>query len=340
MTHDWQPSDLLPSQYINGYEMDYINDVTNSFNTLQDYTHYTVKIPNDNTQITKSGNYLISIIDEDDEIVFSRRCIIYENKTTVGVAVYRSRDTKLVNKKQTVQFSINYSGININNPAQEIKTVLFQNNNWKSVITNLKPQFYRTNQLLYNYTDRTNFWGGNEFLNFDTKNIRNNNINIEYVQQKKLFHHYLFSDVNRTHKTYTYNPDINGAFSIRTLESDDNENTEADYSIVHFELEVDEPYKSKEVYVYGDFNNYTFNKKNKMTYSLKTKSYQLAIPLKQGFYNYNYATINNNKINFTDISGSFSETENEYTVIVYFRAFGENYDRVIGVGTGFFDQNR
>ena len=339
MTYDWQPSDLLPSQYISGYESDYIINVTNSFNTLQNYTHYSVTFPNNNTRITKSGNYLISVLNEDDEVVFTRKCVIYEDKTTVGVSVVRSRDFKFINKKQTVNFTVNYNGIAVRNPSQEIKTVLFQNNNWNTAITGLQPQFFQQNQLIYNYVDKTNYWGGNEYLNFDTKNIRNTSQNIAQVQRKDLYHHYLFSDVPRGKRTYTYNPDINGNFVVRTLESND-ENSEADYVMMHFNLEVDFPYKNKEVYVFGAFNNYNFSDENKMTYNLEAKSYQLEIPLKQGFYNYGYATVDESGVDYTAIDGSFFETENEYTVIVYYKPFGEIYDRVIGVGTGFFNQNR
>ena len=109
---------------------------------------------------------------------------------------------------------------------------------------------------------------------------------------------------------------------------------------MHFNLEVDFPYKNKEVYVFGAFNNYNFSDENKMTYNLEAKSYQLEIPLKQGFYNYGYATVDESGVDYTAIDGSFFETENEYTVIVYYKPFGEIYDRVIGVGTGFFNQNR
>ncbi len=340
MTPDWKPSSLLANQYINGFKQNSIINISNSFNTLQNYTHYSVKIPNQNTVITKSGNYLISVLDEDYKVVFTRRFVLYKNITTVGVAIYRSRNAQTLNSQQTVQFSINYSGLQINNPTQEIKVSLFQNNNWNTAITDLKPQFFRPNQLLYTYTRKSNFWGGNEFLNFDSKHIRNTSINIGRTEQKEIFHNYLFTNESRAEKRYTYNPDINGQFVIRTLDAND-ASTEADYAMMHFSLEAFEPYKNKEVYVYGAFNDFELSEENLMVYNKEEGIYEASFLLKQGFYNYNFVTLNEDGVvDLTTINGSFYQTENEYTVIVYYKPFGEIYHKVIGVGNGFFDQNK
>ncbi|CAL2077599.1 DUF5103 domain-containing protein [Tenacibaculum sp. 190524A05c] len=340
MTYDWKPSNLQANQYINGFEQNYIINVTNSFNTLQSYTHYNIQIPNQNTVITQSGNYLISVLDDDDEVVFSRRCVFYENRTIVGVNVLRGRNTLTNSSEQTVQFIVNHKGLNINNPVQEIKVQLFQNNNWATSITDIEPLFIRTNQLIYNYTNGTNFLGGNEFLNFDNKYIRNTNVNIAKTTREDLFHNYLYTDIERAKRPYTYNPDINGNFIIRTLDAD-NEETEADYAMMHFSLEVDEPFENKDVYIYGAYNNFELNRSNKMEYNSEENIYEASMLLKQGFYNYTYITLDeNNKIDLTKINGSFFQTENEYTVIVYYKPFGALFYRAIGVGNGFFDQNR
>ncbi|AUC86099.1 DUF5103 domain-containing protein [Polaribacter sp. ALD11] len=339
-THDWKPSRLLSSQYINGFDQNTIINVTNSFNTLQNYTHYSVKIPNINTVITKSGNYLLSVLNNYDEVVFTRRFVLYENETTVPVTVVRSRNTRTLNTQQTVQFSINHAGTRINNPSQEINVAILKNNNWNETITNLQPTFFKPNQLLYTYTNKTNFWGGNEYLNFDTKTIRNRSLNIVKITKEDVYNLYLYPFTYNPFKEYTYNPDINGQFAIRTLEGNDN-NTEADYALMHFSMEVDEMFKEKEVYVYGAFNAFSISDKNRMYYNPKNQTYTTNILLKQGFYNYTFATIGkDNFVNTNEINGTFFETENEYTVIIYFKPSGSLYDRVIGVGKGYFNQNR
>ena len=340
MTHDWKSSRLSSSQFIDGFDQNTIVNVSNSFNTLQNYTHYSVRIPNINTVITKSGNYLLSILNTDDDVIFTRRFVLYEPSTTVGVTVERSRNSKTLNTQQTIEFIINHPKIKINNPAQEVHVVILKNNNWEEKITNLQPTFFRPNQLSYTYTNKTNFWGGNEYLNFDNKFIRNNSLNVVKIIRKDIFHHYLYPFEFNPFRKYSYNPDINGQFVIRTLEAKDSK-TEADYAMIHFTLSVEEAFSEREVYVYGAFNDFKITDENKMYFDQEERAYKANILLKQGFYNYTFATKETNgNINTNDVNGSFYETENEYTVIVYYKPFGSFFERVVGIGTGFFDQNR
>ncbi len=340
MTHDWKESRLLSSQYIDGFDSNTIIDVTNSFNTFQSYSHYSVKIPNINTVITKSGNYLLSVLDEYDDVVFTRRFVLYENAATVGVSVSRSRNAKKTDTQQTVEFLINHPKLRINNPSQEINVVVLKNENWNESISGLQPTFFQQNQLKYTYTNKTNFWGGNEYLNFDSKFIRNKSVNVVKIEMKDLFHQYLYPYTYNPYLQYKYNPDINGQFIIRTLEAND-PNTEADYAKMHFTLFADEPFINKDVYVFGGFNNFKIDEDCKMTYNTFEKSYKAEILLKQGFYNYTFATVDENEdVNTNEINGTFFQTENQYIVIAYFKPFGGLYDRVIAVGKGQFNQNR
>ena len=340
MTSDWKESRMLTSQYIDGFDQNTILEVTNSFNTLKNYTHYSVQIPNINSVITKSGNYLLSVLDPYDNIIFSRKFVLYESKAIVRVSVERSRSTKTVNTQQTIQLSVNYPSLQINNPGQEINVVLLKNENWNEKINNLNPTFFKSNQLLYTYKNKTNFWGDNEYYNFDTKILRNRSVGIQRIEKKDVFHHYIQPLLYNEFKKYTYFPDINGQFLIRTLEGNNNK-TEADYAMMHFSLEVETPFKEKELYVFGAFNNFEITKENRMYFDISSNTYRANFLLKQGFYNYSFATVGiNKKINLREINGSFYQTENQYTAIVYYKAFGGIYERVIGVGKGFFNQNR
>ncbi|WP_372744980.1 type IX secretion system plug protein domain-containing protein [Lutibacter sp.] len=330
---DWTVSNLLESEFVNGYAEDRILDYENSFNTLQPFTNYTVTIPNENTELKISGNYIISVLNEDEQVVFKRAFVVYESKVTVGAAVYRSRDISTINSKQSIEFTINNSNFRINNPSEEIRPVILQNNNWQTAIMGLKPQFYRGTELLYKYNKETSFYGGNEFLYFDSKSIRNSSLNIVRAElEKGLYHTYLYTNEERINRPYTLFEDVNGNFIIRNLSSD-TPNTDADYSWVHFSLSCLENLDGKDIYVSGSYNNWELNDLNKLTYNPKTGLYEVAILLKQGFYNYQYVTKNKaGYISNYDIDGSFHKTENDYTVLIYYKGFGNRYTQVIGVG--------
>ena len=330
--YDWTPSRLIKSRYLQGFDDQRIVNYENSFNTYQLYSHYRLQIPNNQTQLLVSGNYMMKIFDENGELMFSRKFMVYEDLATVGVAVKRSRDVRYINQKQSVDISIGSLNLNFVNPKQTVNVAIVQNNNLKTAITGLKPQYTLGNELLYKYDTETSFWGGNEYLFFENKNVRGANIGVQFFDLKDLYHNYLYTDIVRANRPYTYNPDINGNFLITALDTD-NVDIEADYTILHFSLQHPEMLLDKNIHVYGNFNNYAITDDTKMTFNPDTNVYETRLLLKQGFYNYKYVVVDkNNNLDEGAISGNFDQTENNYKVLVYYRDLGGLYDKIIGVG--------
>ena len=331
--YDWTPSNLVKSEYLRGFDNQRIQDYKNSFNTYQIYSHYMLEIPNQQTKgLLVTGNYLMSIFNDDDELVFSRKFMIHEDVVNVGVAVKRSRDVKYIDKKQSVDIVINNNNFNFNNPQENVKSLIIQNNNLNTTISNVKPQYTLGNQLVYKYTSETSFWGGNEYLYFENKDVRAANVGVQFIDLKEIYHNYLFVNTPRANQLYTYNPDINGNFLITAIDAQD-VSIEADYTMIHFALQQPELTNGKSVYVYGNFNNYALEPENQLQLNPKTGLYECAFRLKQGFYNYKYVTTDSKGIlDEGAISGNFYQTENNYKVLVYYRDLGARYDRLIGVG--------
>ena len=84
---DWTKSQLSKSEYLKGYDNSKIYNYKNSFNTYQIYSHYNLTIPNQETKIIKSGNYMVSILNDYEEVVFSRKIIVYESLSTVEIDI-------------------------------------------------------------------------------------------------------------------------------------------------------------------------------------------------------------------------------------------------------------
>lgn len=331
--YDWTRSDLVKSEYLRGFDNQRIVNYKNSFNTYQIYSHYMLRIPNEQTKgLLVTGNYLMSIYNDDDELVFSRKFMIYEDLVNVGVLIKRSRDVKHIDTKQSVDIIINNNNFNFNNPLENVKSLIIQNNNLNTAISNVKPQYTLGNQLVYKYTSETSFWGGNEYLYFENKDVRAANVGVQFIDLKDIYHNYLFVNTSRANQLYTYNPDINGNFLITAIDTQD-VSIEADYTMIHFALQYPELTDGKSVYVYGNFNNYALEPDNELQFNAETGLYECAFRLKQGFYNYKYVvTDKSGNLDEGAISGNFYQTENDYKVLVYYRDLGARYDRLIGVG--------
>ncbi len=329
--HDWRPSKLMKTEYLSGLDNLRIFNYINSFNTYQIYSHYSLQIPNRQTRLKVSGNYMIKIFDDYDQLVFSRKFMIMESMANIGVQIRRSRDVALIKETQSVDFKIVPVNVNFINPIETINTVVIQNNNLKTAVYGLKPQYVLGNELVYRYNNASLFWGGNEYLFFENKDVRATNLGIQYIDLQEIYHSYLYTNVDRSTKKYTFNPDINGGFMVTVLDRDD-PNIEADYTHVHFSLKTSE-FLNASVYVYGGFNNFATTAENRMVYNSKKGIYETSILMKQGFYNYKYVVVDKDNVLLEGkISGNFDVTENNYKVVAYYREIGARYDRLIGLG--------
>ncbi len=328
---DWKPSILSKNEYLKGIDNQHIQEYENSFNTLQIYSHFKLQIPNNDVAITKTGNYFLEIYNDSDELVFTKKFIVYKKESNVAVEIKRSRDLNHINQKQVVQFKVEPRKDFFINPKKNINILVFKNNNINNAITNLIPQYTIGKSLIYRYDKEASFWAGNEFFNFDNKNIRGGNINIRTFYLNDLYHNKLYTNTPRKNNPYTYNPDINGGFITRNLNTD-NSHIEADYVKIHFSLSKINNIENKKIYVIGNFNNYILNENSEMKFNPKRNLYENISLIKQGFVNYKYISVEKNKSENSIIDGDFYQTENEYTVLVYYKKQGDRYTKVIGIG--------
>ena len=332
--YNWEQSQLSVNEYLIGFDEQRIQEYLNSQNTLQVYTHYRISFPNKLTQLRVSGNYIISILNENKEVIFSRKVIIYENLASVALQIKRTRTISDVQSKHNLDFTVK-SIINFQSPLQNVKVLLLQNGNFKNAIYNVKPMYTIANDLIYKYDAETQFWAGNEYLNFDNKNIQVAVNSIAAVNSSGgLYNAFLFPNNPRATAIYTYFPDINGNFLVNNINAPNNE-INADYAWVYFSLAKPELNANQAVYITGMYNNFIVNNENKMDFNPKTQLYEKALLIKQGFTNYCYTIIKNTATidHENAIDGNFFQTENNYLALIYYRENNQRYDRVIGKGS-------
>lgn len=333
---DWTPSGIFQSEFLDGYSSDYIRDYRNSFNTYQNYTHYQLIIPNQNARLKLPGNYVIKVYTKDEnDPVLTRRFALYDDqKVVVGIQAERAIGTGNLNQRLNVTAS---SGqVNLTETPDGATLFIMKNGNWEDNLSIKRPSFVRNSQLTYRDQNHL-FEGNSEYLWFDTKNINVPAMSTERIfQDEFLYHTILRPDFQKWNLGYFDESDVNGAFYVRNVNLPDQNlsGSQGDYTWVHFALdEFDDAGGTKELYIVGAFNDWQLAPEYRLKKS-ENNYWEVAVLLKQGYYNYQYAVYDQStqSVSYSTINGSFWQTENLYQALFYYRPWGVRYDVLMGYG--------
>lgn len=334
---DWKAStDLMQNDFIDGFREDNIDDFAYSYNTTAHYTHFSLVFPSTKMRPKISGNYIFKVyIDDPVDVAFTWRFSVLET-SSAGITGEIRQASAISDRdsKQEVDFSFHFNGMRISDPDREINVIITQNDRWDNAIRNVKPNFMRGDEMDYNNDERTTFNGGNEFRAFDTKSLLYQTERILKIDYDSAGYEVtLLDDFNRALKNYATEKDINGRKLIKNEEHAQNSDIEADYAWIHFFLPCHPPIPGGLVYILGALTDWQINDASRMMYNSSRKGYEKKLFLKQGYYNYLYVVkdIRSGKADETLIEGNHWETENEYTVWVYYHETGGLFDRLIAV---------
>lgn len=329
---DWKASGYLKNEYIEPYTNEPINQISYSNNTLKEYIHYEVTFPNDNIKILKSGNYIVSVYTEnEEEPVLTKKFYVAES-SSIPINVNIKQATDLTDKQQKQEVDVVVGKKTITN-SSNIKLIIQQNGRTDNMIS-LKPSSNNSDELVYDYDKENVFDGGSEFRGFDVKSVRYKLDHIETLEMRENgTHAFLYADKHRRYQAYESATDLNGRQYFKT---EDFENQmAAEYVWVHFFVPMQPLLEPGTIYIYGELTQWKYIPEAVMTYNPKVGGYQGAMMVKQGYYNYQYIFVSkNNTIGSVDfMEGNHWETENDYTVYVYYRPDGSIADKLIGVKT-------
>ena len=332
--YNWQPVNVSPFDFIKGFTQQRITGYRFSSIASTRYIHYQVVLPETNCLPTRSGNYLIKVFLDGDtsRTVFTRALLVLDSKATVLAKVLQPFTPGTYNTHQQIQFTVNVNGLNTSNASQHIKVIVLQNNRWDNAQGNVLPTFIRNNSLEYSNQNAFVFAGDKEWRWLDLRSFRLLSDRVDSANIKRT-DIYIKPDVDRTSQRYAYYADLDGKYIITSYESI-NPFWQADYANVHFKFAPPEqkPYNGKDLYLIGQLTDYGLNEKTKMQFNADKGYYECSLFLKQGYYSYGYTLVDkSNGTIAASLDGNYWETENSYTVLVYYKSFTDQADELIGV---------
>jgi len=287
---------------------------------------------------TRSGNYILKVFLNGDtsQLVFTKRLLVMDNKSTIAARVTQPYAPQFMHTHQKLQFTVDVKALQSFSAAQQIKVVVLQNYRWDIAMTNLKPTFIRGTSLEYNSENTAVFPAGKEWRWLDLRDFHLQSDRVLSANYKKNSTDiFLRSDASLANQRYVYYRDLNG---MSTIETDRGINPyyEGDYATVYFSFAPPngEAYTNKDIYLFGQLTDYDFTDSTKMTFNPEKKLYETHLLMKQGYYDYTYMAVDkNNPAVYSELDGNYFETENLYTILVYYRPFIGRSDELIGVAT-------
>ena len=337
---DWQPSQLVESEYVSGFNYADIDDYAPSEATYVHYYNYQFTLPNSDMEFLVSGNYLLSVYEQDDlsKILFQTRFSVCEGKVSVFPQVTSRTDIEYNNRFQQVSFDIRYKPNQIKDPYSEFTCIVSQNSRDDNAVVVNRPTMVGVDHVTYEHNRDLIFAAGNEFRRFETVNAHNINMGVQSIRYyDPMYHAVLMVDEPRNELQYLYDKTQYGRFTIRNAEAFGENALQADYMITHFSLNTLGKLNGGNVWLYGEFLEGYPASQAMMNYDASSGCYTADLLLKQGAYNYMYLWVpDGTTVGQTSlIEGDHYETVNEYLVKVYDRPTGERYDRFVGYGVAY-----
>lgn len=326
---DWQPSLLTDSElFDSGFNYGDVADYAFSRGTSVHYVHYSITLPNEEYRFLVSGNYLVRVYPEDDpdNILLQARFMVSEAAVAVrGQAVFTT-DVDYRDRHQQLELVVDAPRVAVADPFNDLTVVISQNYRPDRVATLHHPSRVEGTRAIYEHLQGLLFPAGNEYRRMETVSTTYPGMGVDYIDfVEPYYHHVLSADKPRFGRSYQYDETQKGRFLIRSSDAA-NSDTEADYTVVHFALDL-LPVPGAEIYIEGDLTNRRLDGDSRMRFNPERGLYERALLLKQGSYNYQYVAIPAQPDALPE--GNYYQTLNHYFITVYYRRPGDRYDRLL-----------
>ncbi|MDR3137577.1 MAG: DUF5103 domain-containing protein [Tannerellaceae bacterium] len=325
-----QQSQLTEREYIRGFQDLPVTEMESGRGTTVSYTHYRLSLPNEDVAPRVSGYYAVQFFKETGDWLVTACFCVCESRITFNGSITGNTLTDTYSGSQQLDFSIETKGLGQRVTERDLTVTVYRNGRRDNFVKGVKPFTIVGSRLDYVNLPELVFEAGNEFRRCEFLTPRERGMRVEAIGvYEGLYHVTIVEDKAR--KAYLYDRDMNGGFLVNCVPCRD-PCVEADYFFVHFRLNSPQ-LAGGDVYLSGGLSGYAFTEENRMRYDAEGGCYEQCLLLKQGQYNYEYLFVpwGSNQGVTAPLEGDFYQTENEYSIYVYYRPLGEKYDRLVGV---------
>lgn len=319
---DWQPSGLMDSWVYNGFsEFSLLGGILNE-QTRPSYFTYSMELSN--SMFLISGNFLLHVHDyESGKKIFNLPFFVTEDIGTF------KPDTKVFyNKGSNGTAKHQLSGVYVypdflEFPEFNLFYLFAQNRFWKKTVSPNQKNYVESERSSFRLTEEQYFEAYVGFNNLDLREVNLQNAQIfgyypTSIPEKIVLREDYFN-FERDSRTFM----VTG-FGIPVFDK------QGKYLNVKFRYQTQGIFpKDSEIYLVGDFNQWTISKNYKLLYDNELHFFYVDALIKQGVYKYNYVIIKNDVPIDVYNSENLNSPLQEYSGFIYYQDSELHYDRLL-----------
>jgi len=320
---DWKPTNILPSMYLSKQFSDRFGSGTLSRVNDPSYFHYSYTFPNQNLDISLSGNYMLFIRDASTgKTLFSLPFLVLE---PIGQLRSRVEEVSGFGDRfrmfHQVFLEYDYPDTLTRMPHLDLTARIVPNQFWgRMKNANVIDQSQR-GQMRFHH-DRNNLFIANYEVRSLNLNLKSGNY-FDYRPETVPPIVVLRRDVA--------DMDNPGSASRTMRFGRPANDRDARYAQVFFTLELPKKLEDKDpIFLVGAFNNWQPNVMNQMVYDSSKAWYTGKAFIKEGAWQYKYVKLRGNRIDDVSLDNVFAPSSQEYLGLVYYKDFQFNYYRLVG----------
>ncbi len=328
-----EPSELVSSEYLEGYTTGDITDYDHSLSTNVLYTHYRFLFPNEDMRITRPGLYALTIYEDGDPtnvVAVATLTVLGHSQATVSGTVTSHTALEFNGRYQQLDLELK---VDPATRSEDYFIVVRQNDRYDNLVYAPQPTYREPNRLRWVNCRNLIFEGGNEYRRFDIYSTYYAGVGVDRIRYGQGDYYVTLDfDAMRNKGVYTHQYDSNGGRVINAERCSDPD-YEAEYMYVHFEYPSTHfPSPSSSLYIGGSLFYNRLTSENRLLYDPENECYWLDALVKQGGADYQYWCVSDRgEVSVEPTEGSYWQTENDYTVYVYYRPFGARCDELVSI---------